>query len=232
MAKYQLTEKQRNILRKACEGLRDGNVARKWDVLTHGGEYLGEGLSGFPGAIDMGLSLTDIRDFVEQGFLRQLTKNKGFSAYEVLEQKILDAVDGNFEGPKSYTPVALPTSIIIEQGAGSYLNMAVNSENITQTIHSNPSLPDHFKEQLEQEVKALYVDLQKTQDTYPNQSKSVDKHLRRLVEDMGEIEPNRADITDSLRRLKKAGQALASVSQILTAIERIGELIAQLPFMN
>ena len=230
MAKYQLTDKQKDILRAAANGLRDKTVAHRWNILTHGGEWMGDGIEGFPGAKEMGLTLTDLRDFEDYGFLRLLNQNGGFYVYEVREQTILDAVDGDFEDSNSDSSVT-PQTVIIEQGAGSILNVSVNSQHVKQSINASQSLPNDAKLQLEREAEILYEILEETQTSQPQESRVLEKHLRRLVEDVSEPGPDKQDVTDLLARLRKAGQALAFIAQIAVSINTIGEIIMQLPFM-
>ena len=178
----------------------------------------------------MGLTLTDLRDFEDYGFLRLLNQNGGFYVYEVREQTILDAVDGDFEDSNSDSSVT-PQTVIIEQGAGSILNVSVNSQHVKQSINASQSLPNDAKLQLEREAEILYEILEETQTSQPQESRVLEKHLRRLVEDVSEPGPDKQDVTDLLARLRKAGQALAFIAQIAVSINTIGEIIMQLPFM-
>lgn len=231
MVKYQLTPNQKEILRAAAKGLRDKTVKRQWNIYTHGGEWLGDGIKGFPGAIEMGLTLTDLRDFEEYGFVRLLNKNGGYYLYEVREQTILDAVNSDFEDPRSLLQ-DIPPTVIVEQGAGSYLNLTVSSQHVTQTINASTSLPDDVKVKLDEEAAILYERIGETQKSHPQESRTLEKHLRRLVEDVSEPEPDKQDVTESLSRLERAAQAFGSIAGIVGAIQRIGEIIATLPFMQ
>lgn len=231
MAKYQLTADQKDILRAAAKGLQDGTVERQWNIYTHGGEWLGEGVVGFPGAIEMGLTLTDLRDFEEFGFLRLLNHNGGIYVYEVREQAIVDAVDSDFEDPSTDVATAAPPSITIEQGEGSILNITVNSKHVKQTINTSSSLPQDAKVQLEREAETLYEILEETHMSQPQESRTLEKHLRRLMEDVSEPEPDKQDVIDLVTRLQTAAIAFIAIEQVALSIEKIVEIIMQLPFM-
>jgi hypothetical protein len=233
MAKYQLTGKQKDILRAASNGLRDGTVQETWSWFTMPSDQGGLALSltGLPDAENLGVTTNVLRVFVELGFLIELSNNGGSGAYDVHEQAIHDAVDNDFEDPSTVSQVAPPT-VVIEQGAGSYLNISVNSQHVTQTINASTSLPDHAKVKLEKEAEVLYEILEETQTAYLQESRTLEKHLRRLVEDVSEPEPDKQDVIDLLARLTKAGVAFAAIAQVASSIETIGEIIMQLPFMQ
>lgn len=229
MAKYQLTTKQQDILRAASCGLHDGRVDSLWIlVLNRGALYQ---VKGFPIAVELGASETDFRVLLEYGFLKARSGKGQNRTFDVMEQRIHDAVSRNFEDPSSVSP-DLPPSVNVEMGAGSYMNLSVSSQNVTQMINVSSSLPDDVKENLEREVEALYRALGEAQEEHPQESRALEKHLRRLVEDVAEPQPIKQDVTYLLSRLQKAGAALSAVASITSSVGKIVEIVGQLPFMQ
>jgi hypothetical protein len=230
MVKYQLTTKQKDILRAASTGLHDGSVSSQWILVMNRSDL--HQVKGFPNVVDLGVDETDFRVLLECGFLRARIESGQNRTFDVMEQRIHDAISSEFEDPGS-PPLVAPTSgIRIEQGAGSNLNIAIHSKDVTQTINTSPSLPSGAKADLEREVEALYKQLEESQNTKPHETKSLEKHLKRLVEDAAETEPDRDDVTNSLSRLERASQALASFTGIATSINKIGDIVDTLPFMQ
>ena len=199
---------------------------------TVGGELDQVFTSGVPEDRVWEIRREDFRDFEACGLLETIRDNGRSGAYHLFEQVIHDAVENDFFDPKSEPTPPAPPSIIIEQGAGSYLNVSVNSQQVTQTINASSSLPDDAKLKLERESSVLYEIIEETQMTHPQESRTLEKHLRRLVEDVAEPKPDKQDVTDLLTRLRKAGLALASIAQIAVSIDTIGQIISQLPFMQ
>lgn len=233
MAKYRLTERQKDILRAASKGLRDGTVNEIWTWFTMPADEGGLALTltGLPESERLGVTLTDLRYLAELGFLTEISSKGSSGAFDVYAPVIHDAVEGDFEDPSTVPPVATP-NIIIEQGAGSFLNVTVNSQHVKQTINASPSLPQDAKLQLKREAEVLYEILEETQLSQPQESRVLEKHLRRLVEDVSELEPDKQDVFDLLARLQKAAIAFAAIVQVASSIETIGEIIMQLPFMH
>ena len=232
MAKYQLTDRQRTLLRAASEGLKNGDVKDMWTYVCHGETLLY--VHGFEEAKSLGISLPDLRNLERLGFLILESERPERCTYifNVLEQVIHDAVDGDFEDPSSARTVASTPDIRIEQGEGSSLNVSVNSRDVSQTINASPSLPGHAKADLEREVESLYKQLEESQNTKPHETRSLEKHLKRFVEDAAESQPDRDDVINSLSRVERASQALASFASIVTSVSKIGDIVARLPFMQ
>ena len=229
MVKYQLTTKQRDILSAASYGLRNGSVKSPWILVLNRGDL--HGVKGFPNAVELGVSERDFRVLLKYGFLEARSGIGQNRTFDVMEQRIHDAVSSDFEDPSSVSQ-DMPPTVIVEQGAGSYLNLTVSSQHVTQTINASTSLPDEVKVKLDREAGILYEKIGETQKSHPQESRALEKHLRRLVEDSSEPEPDKQDVTDSLSRLERAAQAFGSIAGIVGAIQRIGEIIATLPFMQ
>ena len=230
MVKYQLTTKQKDILRAASNGLHEGSVSSLWILILDRGKVWE--VKGFPTVVGLGVSETDFRTLQEYDFLKSRTDIGQSRTFDVMEQRIHDAVLSDFDYPSSAQPVAPTPDIRVVQGAGSYLNIAVNSQDATQTINESPSLPDYAKAKLEREVGALYKLLEESQTTKPHETRSLEKHLKRLVEDAAEPQPDKDDVTNSLSRLERASQALASFAGIVRSIDKIGDIVATLPLMQ
>ena len=233
---YPLDERQKNTIRAVSAGLRDRSVGKTWSWINMPSDTVGGELDqiftvGIPEDRDWEIRREDLRDFEVCGFLELIRDNGKSGSYHVFEQRIHDAVDKDFEEPSTDVTATAPPSIIIEQGAGSFLNITVNSQHVKQTIDASPSLPQDAKMQLEREAEVLYEILEETQLSQPQESRVLEKHLRRLMEDVSEPEPDRQDVIDLLARLRKAAVAFAAFVQVASSIETIGEIIMQLPFM-
>ena len=233
---YVLSDRQKKILRVISAGLRDGSIERTWTWInmpsdTDGGKLVQVFTSGIPDNMKWDIQREDFRDFEACGLIEVLRDNGKSGAYHLFEQVIHDAVDTDFRDPNTAETAAAPPSIIIEQGPGSVLNVSVNSQHVKQIINTSSSLPNDAKAKLEQEAEVLYEILEETQTSQPRESRVLEKHLRRLVEDVSEPEPDKKDVTDMFARLKNAALAFVTIAQVASSIEKIGEIIMQLPFM-
>lgn len=95
MAKYELTERQKDLLRSIVPGLQDGTIADLWGfAFGLGGKLSILSLNNKPDLIEIWRDATqsDIDTFVENGFFR----DKGSQGYTLNAQKIIDAVNSNF----------------------------------------------------------------------------------------------------------------------------------------
>ena len=233
---YPLDDRQRVLVRALSTGLRDGSVERTVTWINMPSDTVGGKLdqvftSGISEDRDWEIQREDFRDFEACGFLEILRDNGNAGAYQLFEQVIHNAVDNEFEDPMSILPVSPPT-VIVEQGPGSFLNISVNSQHVKQTINASSSLPNDAKAKLEHEAEVLYEILEETLTSKPRESRALEKHLRRLVEDVSEPEPDKQDVTDMLARLNIAALAFVAIAEVASSIEKIGEIIIQLPFMQ
>ncbi len=83
MPKHQLNERQKNILRAASKGLRDGTVKMEWTWYTmqsddNGFELAFEITNGFPAANDLGIRKKDLERFAQLGLLTQIPGRKTY----------------------------------------------------------------------------------------------------------------------------------------------------------
>lgn len=92
MPKYQLTERQRNILRAASKGLRNGTVKAEWSWYTIPSDTGGldfEITNGFPAANNRGILKKDLEQFAQLGLLTPIIGRK---AYQVNERMLHNIV--------------------------------------------------------------------------------------------------------------------------------------------
>ncbi len=83
MPKYQLTERQKNILRAASIGLRKGTLKTEWTWQTmpsddNGFELALEITNGFPAANDLGIRMHDLKHFAQLGLLTPIIGRKSY----------------------------------------------------------------------------------------------------------------------------------------------------------
>jgi len=93
MSKYQLTERQKNILRAVSKGLRNGTIKLRWSWFTIPSDTCGHRLdleitNGFCNGKELGISLQDLSDFERLGFLDVTRDGKGRGACDVKEKAI------------------------------------------------------------------------------------------------------------------------------------------------
>lgn len=123
MAKYSLIDRQKDMLHAASEGLRDGSVKQLWSYFTMPSDDSGFevklALNGFPQAEQFKITAADLSLFADLGFLAVRNEERTRGSYDVYEQRIHDAVDGDFEAPNSLSQSAATQNINIEQITGS-----------------------------------------------------------------------------------------------------------------
>ncbi len=225
MAKYQLTENQKEILRAAAKGLREGTVERRWNIYTHGEEWLGNGIEGFPGAIEMELTLTDLRDFKEYGFLRQLNQNRGIFVYEVREQTILDAVDSNFEAPMSVADKPLVQAVFNAPIYGSNVSVAQVMDHYSQSVSLLPNVSNDNKATLEAMITDVKEQLIPFQESHPNEVREVTRSVDLVIGDLTEHPRDKDNLVGAIARLKRAGAKLVFSAMAHSAVKKFAEFI-------
>lgn len=230
MVRYQLTSRQKDILRTASNGLREGSVNSTWILVLNRDDL--SFVKGFAKAVEIGANETDIRTLLENGFLQSRSGMGQNRTYDVIEQRIHDAVSSDFEDPRCAQQDTRMPGISIEQGPGSNLNITLNSERVTQSISVSQTLSEDVKEQLHREAETLYRELEVAQESHPLESRAIAKHVGRLVEDVIDPQPDKDDVSNSMLRLERASQAIASFVGIVTSINKIGDIVSRLPFMQ
>ena len=232
MAKYQLTADQKDILRAAAKGLQDGTVERQWNIYTHGGEWLGEGVVGFPGAIEMGLTLTDLRDFEEFGFLRLLNHNGGIYVYEVREQMILDAADSDFEIPDvDAAQTSIQTNFFAPLYA-SNVTIAELIDNITQNVNGIPDLEEDKKAEIDSLVSTIGEALIPFQETHPDEVRDATRSIDLVLGDLSEQAVDKENLKGALARLRRAGEKVVFTTIAHVSMNKLADLIESLQGMG
>lgn len=227
MTPYSLTSKQRDILRAIAEGLGDGSVDTEWLYARTFGDVYTD-LSGFARAQELQMKEADLKTFVNLGFISR-EQRQNCVAYFVYEQKVLDAVDNDFEMPSSSSSSGHVQNITIGNISGSNVNIGLKLDQINQKIHTISSLPDEDKTELTRKIEELKAELEKLQSTNPKEAQAVAKHLDRVVDDLAEDQPDQESVKISLDGLKHAASNLIKVSPSVYSlatgfIEFVGQL--------
>lgn len=106
MPECYLSTRQKDLLRSLIPGLEIGTVSTEWMVMADRGVITG--IKGMEENLfsESWFSVTeaDLRDFVECGFLRQVSGAR----FLLKAQKIIDTVNTNFGENASATPISIP----------------------------------------------------------------------------------------------------------------------------
>ena len=231
MPKYQLTERQKDILRTASRGLRKGEVGSTWSWITMPSDNgAGRALvitDGFDAAAELKVSIADLREFEEQGFLKSI---EGRNAYHVKEQKIHDAVDSDFEIPDHIATSAKVEAHFHGNVSSSNINIAQNMENIAQTLQSSEFLSSDTKADIQYKIAELQQELKDFEESHSKEIREVTRSLNILMEDLVDSEPDRLNLAEALARLRRAGGKLLFAP---VALERLGEIIEMIqPYIS
>lgn len=226
MAKYQLTPKQKEIIRAASKGLCDGSVKQLWNMVAHG-DYVFD-VPGFPAAKELGLSASDLRLFAKLGFLEKVSPDPKKHAYDVYEQRIHDAVQNDFEIPSVSSPPASIQTNIYGSLYGSNLNVAQYMSHINQSVESIPTLPDEDKAEIGAIISGITEALVPYEETHPTEVRDATRSIELLMGDLVEEDADNENIRGALARLKRSAGKLIFSSLAQEGINRLVEYIEAL----
>lgn len=230
MTSIGLDDKRKAMLRAASIGYIDQCVDETWNAVGDGVRIFY--IHGFPQAKELAMIWDDLRYFEKLGFMKEISRRRGTAQYYVDMDMIHEAVQNEFETSTRENVGRVDQTIHIGKIIDSNLNIALNQENVAQNINASSSLPDEVKARLKKEVETLYSELEATQKSHPQESQAIEKHVRRLVEDVSESKPDKDGVTNSLSLLERASKALASFAGIVTSIDKIRDIVSSLPFMQ
>ena len=227
MPKYQLTERQKNILRAASKGLLEGTVKTEWTWQTMQSDTNRFELDleityGFPAAEKLGLCMQDLRDIERLGFLCAIAGRK---AYHVVEQVIHDAVDNDFDMPDHTVPSTTLETNIHGNVIGSNISIAQHMDNVSQTVQSGEFLSLDEKADILKKVAELQQELNQYQETNSWEIREVTKSLDLVMGDLADIEPDRPNVTGSLERFKRAAEKLIFAPLAMRIVNEIVDLV-------
>ena len=230
MPKYQLTDKQKNILRVASKGLRCGTVKTEWTWYTMQSGTSGDELdlingAGFPGAEELGVKLADLTIFVQLGFLHRAGERE---YYHVNEQAIHDAVDNDFEMPDQTVPSTNVQTNIHGNVIGSNINSAQYMENISQKAGTSEFLPLDIQDYIQNKVAELQQELKDFEETHRREIREVNRGLEIVMEDLADSEPDMQNVIGALARLKRAGEKLIFAPLAKELVREIAEKISSI----
>ena len=223
MPKYQLTERQKDILRAASRGLRKGTVKTKWscielplDTDDFDVELI---VDGFPDAETLSIELSDLHYFARLGLLHIAEKRGVEYTCELFEKVIHDAVDSDFEIPDHIATSAKVEAHFHGNVSSSNINIAQNMENIAQTLQSSEFLSPETKAEILDKISAIHQELNAYEETHRIEIREVTRSLNSLMDDLVDSEPDRQNLTESLARLTRAGTRLvfSSLATILVS---------------
>lgn len=228
MPKYQLTEPQKNILRAASKGLRDGAVKTAWTWYTMQSDTSGDELAlvngaGFPNAKKLGVKLADLTLFVQRGFLHKVDERE---YYHVHEQAIHDAVDNDFEIPDHLAHSTTLQTNIYGNVTGSNINTAQYMDNISQKVERSEFLSSDVQEDILNKVAELQQTLNDFEETHTREIREVNRSLDIVIEDLTEGEPDIPNVTGLLERLKRAGEKLIFAPLAMALVSEIADRIS------
>lgn len=233
MAKYPLTERQKDLIRSLAPGLRDGTVETEWTVARS----IGTPAKGIPITIlrlsnDLLLSgwkdvkTADFDAFVQCGFFNQ----KSQTSYTLNEALILDAVDHNFADDEP-----TPSAQINFYGGdfrGAIVNAAATLTDVQQSIGATP-LSDDAKAQLTQLIEQLKEALANAElpEDEAEEAEAAAHHVQAAVDQLNSAQPNKRIIKSSVNEFEKA---IKNVGRIVPPIIALGAQIATLlrPFIG
>ena len=226
MPKYQLSERQKNILRAVSTGLRQGTVKTKWlwivmplDTDDFDSELI---VTGFPDAETLGIELSDLHYFAELGFLQVTDKGGIEGTCELFEQVIHDAVDNDFEMPNQTVSSTNFQTNIHGNVIGSNINTAQYMEYISQNVGSSDLLSPDMQADILNKVAELQQELKEFEVTHSRVIREVNRSLDIVMEDLADSEPDRTNVTGSLDRLKRVGEKLIFAP---LAMKLVGEIV-------
>ena len=222
MAKYPLTDRQKDMIRSLAPGLRDGKVDTDWTIM-HGEDRIFS-IYGLDNNGKLwrevwdGVKDSDFVAFGRCGFVDQM----GEENYSLNEYLILNAVDHDFADDDK----TQGTQINISGGdfRGSNVNIASTLTNVQQSISSS-SLDDEVKAQLSQLVGELKETLAaaKLPDDEAEEAEALAHHVQVAVDQLNASKPNKRLIKSSVDEFVKGIQ---NVGRILPPIIAIGTQIA------
>ena len=223
MAKYQLTENQKNILRVASAGLKDGTVESEWICARTFGRL--DYVAGLGDAGTLNVSDSDLRQFERLEFLMA---GDGALFY-VNEQRIHDAVENDFDIPDDNASPATIQTNIYGSLYGSNLNIAQYMNHITQTVGSIPKLSEANKSEIDSLISEISDELTQFQENYPAEVRDVSRSVELVVGDLAEDVTDDINMRGSIDRLKRAGAKLIFSRLAQEGVERLVQIVESLP---
>lgn len=228
MPKYQLTERQKNLLRSLVPGLKSGQVESEW-IIVYGDDRI-LGIFGLDDDGQLwratwdGVDYSDLEVFEDCGFLKHTRIERGIKTNYILkEAAIIEAVENDFEIP---AVSSASQSTINIHASGSIVNLQSTLENVSQVIHNAPQLDNNFKAELTSLIEQLTAALSEVPDEYAEDAEAIAVEARRLAEDVSRPKPNRRSIQISADGLKRAAQNLAAITPpVVTIVQSIVELV-------
>ncbi len=229
MPKYQLTERQKNMLRSLVPGLKSGQVESEW-IIVYGDDRI-LGIFGLDDDGQLwrdtwdGVKYSDLEVFERYGFFKHTRTDKhGIKTnYALNEAAIIEVVENDFEMPTASS--ASQTTFYIDSPGG-IVNIQSTLKNVSQVIHNAPQLDDNFKAELTSLIDQLTVALTEVPDEYAEDAEAVAVEAGRLAEDVSRAKPNRRSIQISADGLKRAAQDLAAIAPpVMTIVQSILELV-------
>ncbi len=225
MPKYQLTERQNNILRAVSKGLRKRTVKTKWSWLVvpldtddFDVELI---VTGFPDAETLGLELSDLHYFARLGFLQVTDKDGSKGTCDVFEQVIHDAVDNDFQIPDNAATSTNVQAHFHGDVTRSNINTAQHMSKVCQTVQSSKCLSPDVQADIRDKVAELQQELKKFEETHSREIREVTRSLDIVIGDLADSESDEQNVTGSLSRLKRAGNKLIFAP---LAKELVGEI--------
>lgn len=227
MSSYQLTEKQKKLLRSVVPGLKDGTVKTEWTLLTGDDRILeifgfnDEGVLWREGWDKV--SHADFEVFERNGFLycTRFDQNGFKVSFALDEAKILEAVENNFELPFTSPPVHVVSH-------GGIVNIQSTFHDSHQLIQNAAQLDDNFKAELNTLMEQLNSALIHVPDEYADEVEAVTIEAGRLAEDLSRDKPNKRSVIISAQGLRKAAENLAGISApVIAIVESIIALVVK-----
>ena len=226
MAKYQLTEKQKDILRAASKGLRDGTIKQRWTRVSHG-DYIFD-VAGFSESKELGITIEDLIVFADMGFLIEQSSKPGSASNVVVEQSIHDAVASDFEIPSVLAQTASIQTNIYGPVIGSNLTVAQHLHHISQNVAAIPGLSDVDKSEIDKLMAAISEALSPHQESNPTEVNEVTRSVELVMRDLAEEPRDLENLRGAIARLKRASAKLVFSTVALAAVDKLAEFVESL----
>jgi hypothetical protein len=218
MAKYPLTDRQKDLIRSLAPGLRDGTIRTEWIIFYGDGKILGVGgMSVEVWNTWDGVKYADFDVFVNCDFFNR-TPQGGYTLNEAL---ILDAVDHDFE--VNDWVKGQGNQYNLSNISGSNINIESRLDNVQQSIGTATPLSDDAKEQLTELIEQLKEALSAVPEDEAEEAEVLAHHAQVAVEQLNSGKPNKKLLSISVDGLEKAAE---NVGRIAPRIVKIAAAIA------